>query len=330
MITLMDGDDETKHRRAIGGEGHHRKWNCSHRKHLVRTFEIIRESSSCLYFVMEHMTDGSIRDYIVEKRNRKLLGSHDFKQNNKYVFDNSEISTILFQAFRGLCYIHSKGMVHRDIKPDNILLKGRTVKLADFSLARAMSTEVFPADGDNYFDNEVGFQFTKYVGTRWYRAPELLRRDSTMTTAIDVFSMGCVAAELYLCHPIFRGSNEREQLQLVENLLCFSGPPYNQNASEQAIKEQLAYAMSINDPCTLSFLYNVLNICPEQRPATEAVLRHQYFEREWFLLERELYLNLRHGNNPQQYPMLNNSVFTDRENTSNHLEKTGSMTPASI
>ncbi len=319
MIMLMEGDGETKHQRAIEREGHHRNWVLCHRKHLVRTFEIIRESNSCLYFVMENMTDGSIRDYIAAKCNRKLLRSQNYEQNNKYVFDNSEISTILFQAFRGLCYMHSKGMVHRDIKPDNILLKGRTVKLADFSLARAMPMggSYCRATGDNFFDNELDYGFTEYIGTRWYRAPEILRRDSTMTTAIDVFSMGCVAAELYLCHPIFPGRNETEQLELVENLLSFSGRPHNQTTSEQAIKERLSYVTSVNDSCTVSFLYNVLNICPEQRPATEVVLRHEYFEREW-------YFDARHKNNQQQQHMMNTSVYAESAKKSTLLERTGS------
>ena len=301
-MILTDGNDEKNHRgEATDEEGRHREWNRGHRMHLVHVFEIIRESDCRLYFVMEHMGGGSLKDYISEKFNQKSARSQNSNQSNKYVFDSSEISAILFQAFRGLCYVHSKGMVHRDIKPENILIKGGTVKLADFSLARPLSADrnCCPITGNIFFENEAECKCTDYVGTRWYRAPELLCQASTMTTAIDIFSMGLVGAELFRCHPLFRGSNEIEQLQLIENLLRFSESPYNQAISEQVIKERLEDAISTNDATALSFLYRVLHICPEQRPTAEKATRHKYFRRELSFIKRERYCNTRRVNNQQ-------------------------------
>lgn len=328
-MILTDGSDAKNQRGASDEEGRHREWIRGHRMHLVRVFEIIRESNCRLYFVMEHMGDGSLKDYVSEKFNQKLARSQNSNQNNnKYVFDNSEISAILFQAFRGLCYIHSKGIVHRDIKPENILMKGGTVKLADFSLARPLSADgnCCPMTGDIFFENEAETKYTEYVGTRWYRAPELLRRGSSMTTSIDIFSMGLVGAELFLCHPLLRGRNEREQLQLTENLLRFSGPPYSQAISEKVIKERLEYAISTNDATALSFLYRVLHICPEQRPTAETATRHEYFKRGWSFIEREWYSNTRNGNRQQENQTLNTLVHTERAKKSSLHETPGSKT----
>ena len=318
MVILMAKRNKKNHEEDTYSEDGHGEWNHSHSHYLVHVHEIVREQDSSLYFVMEYMADGSLHDYISEKSKWKLSRSleEDSKPNNKYFFDNSEICLILFQAFRGLHHIHSKGLVHRDIKPENILLEGRRVKLADFSLARPISARgnCCPMDRSHCCQMDKGCEtsinmFTNYVGTRWYRAPELLCPSSVtaytgdananandennidsihrpvplFTTAIDVFSMGCIAAELYLCHPLFRGRDEKEQLQLIEKLLLFSKLPLrgNQDVSEKAVKKRLEDAIPTSDSCYISFLYDALHICPERRENTERFLRHAYFKREY-------------------------------------------------
>ena len=302
MVALATNQTTKNHARVTTKkEKDHQNWNHSHSHYLVRVYEILREQNSSLYFVMEHMGSGSLHDYISQKSRQALSRSHS-DLNDNYVFDNSEIRLILFQAFRGLCHVHMKGLVHRDIKPENILLEGRKVKLADFSLARPITAKGIrcPNTGNNHSCDEEN-SATNYVGTRWYRAPELLclghntinsinRIGLGYTTSIDVFSMGCVVAELYRCLPLFRGRDERDQLQLIEELLLVSKSPLkgtdrflsrNQDVSEQAIKERLKEAIPTTDPLAIPLLYNVLQVCPHRRANTESVLRHSYFEREY-------------------------------------------------
>ncbi len=111
---------------------------------------------------------------------------------------------ILFQVGLGMAYIHERGIIHRDIKPENILINKHTaeIKLIDFGLAISERKTV-----------------TDYVATRWYRAPENLLGTKEYTTKIDVFSMACVAVELYLGAPLFPGADNVDQLYKIFNVL---------------------------------------------------------------------------------------------------------------
>merc|ERR1711970_728496 len=108
----------------------------------------------------------------------------------------------IYQLLRGLKYIHSANVLHRDLKPSNLLLNANCdLKVCDFGLARsAASTE----------DNQ-GFM-TEYVATRWYRAPEIMLTFKEYTKAIDVWSVGCILAEMLSGKPLFPGKDYHHQL----------------------------------------------------------------------------------------------------------------------
>jgi len=93
--------------------------------------------------------------------------------------------------------MHSANVIHRDVKPSNILInRDCLVKLADFSLARSI-----------VFDENNLANLSDYVAARWYRAPEILLGSSKYDFSVDMWSVGCVLAELYLCRPLFPGSS---------------------------------------------------------------------------------------------------------------------------
>jgi mitogen-activated protein kinase 1/3 len=111
----------------------------------------------------------------------------------------------LYQILRGLKYIHSANVLHRDLKPTNLLLNANCdLKIADFGLARTLSETDF---------------MTEYVVTRWYRAPELLLNCSAYTAAIDVWSVGCIFMELLNRTPLFPGRDYVHQLRLITELI---------------------------------------------------------------------------------------------------------------
>uniref|UniRef100_A0A061QPF2 Mitogen-activated protein kinase 16-like isoform x1 n=1 Tax=Tetraselmis sp. GSL018 TaxID=582737 RepID=A0A061QPF2_9CHLO len=116
----------------------------------------------------------------------------------------------LYQLLRGLKYIHTAEVFHRDLKPKNILANSDCkLKICDFGLARPafndMPTTVF---------------WTDYVATRWYRAPELCGSFfAKYTPAIDIWSIGCIFAEVLLGKPLFAGRNVVHQLELITDLL---------------------------------------------------------------------------------------------------------------
>ncbi|XP_027088344.2 mitogen-activated protein kinase homolog NTF6-like isoform X1 [Coffea eugenioides] len=111
----------------------------------------------------------------------------------------------LYQLLRGLKYIHSANVLHRDLKPSNLLLNANCdLKICDFGLARTTTETDY---------------MTEYVVTRWYRAPELLLNCSEYTTAIDIWSVGCILLEIFKREPIFPGRDYAQQLGLIVELL---------------------------------------------------------------------------------------------------------------
>ncbi|KAK6137416.1 hypothetical protein DH2020_028839 [Rehmannia glutinosa] len=109
------------------------------------------------------------------------------------------------QLLRGLKYVHSANVLHRDLKPSNLFLNANCdLKIGDFGLARTTSETDF---------------MTEYVVTRWYRAPELLLNCSEYTAAIDVWSVGCILAEIMTREPLFPGKDYVHQLRLITELL---------------------------------------------------------------------------------------------------------------
>ncbi|XGW31476.1 hypothetical protein V3C99_009996 [Haemonchus contortus] len=112
---------------------------------------------------------------------------------------NDQIQALIYQVLRGLKYIHSAGIVHRDLKPSNIAVNEiGEVKILDFGLARTADHEM-----------------TGYVATRWYRAPEIMLNWMHYTQTVDVWSVGCILAELVSGKPMFPGDDHIDQLTRI-------------------------------------------------------------------------------------------------------------------
>lgn len=170
-------------------------------------------------------------------------------------------------------YVHSAQVIHRDLKPRNLLVNGNCdLKICDFGLARVSFSKEFQT-----------CPMTEYVCTRWYRAPEVLCSWVDYTTAIDIWSIGCIFAEMLERKPLFPGHNTQHQLQSIIN---FVGKPVpeelNKIKNEKCRRfiESLPAAPGLNledafpeaAPSALEFLSATLRFDPEQRvPVTEAL-----------------------------------------------------------
>ena len=129
-----------------------------------------------------------------------------FRENTK-VYHMATIKTIMYQVLKATDHLHSKKILHRDLKPQNILICDKTLitKIADFGLSRVYSIPIRP--------------YTKEVLTLWYRAPELMLGLNQYSCGLDMWSVGCIFAELFLKKPLFTGDSEVDQLFKVFQVL---------------------------------------------------------------------------------------------------------------
>lgn len=144
--------------------------------------------------------------------------SHDLTglMDVAYRFTEQQVKCIFRQLLEALQYMHEHKYIHRDIKSSNILIDSQfRVKLADFGLAR----NIEPPMLDNIHDRGAIHEFTNKVITLWYRPPEILLGATRYGPAVDMWSAGCILAELLLGRPLFTGKTEMEQLEQIFDLL---------------------------------------------------------------------------------------------------------------
>ena len=187
--------------------------------------------------------------------------------------EESEIKDIIYQTLLGLAYMHKYGYFHRDMKPENLLINDKIVKIADFGLAREIRS--IPP-------------YTEYVSTRYYRAPECILKSSNYNSPIDIWAVGCIMAEMYLHpKPLFYGQNEKEVLNKICSIL---GTPTHdtwakgiQQANLIGIKlpnnsgTDLANIIPNASPKAIEVMKEMLQWDPNKRPTAISLLNHSFF-----------------------------------------------------
>ncbi|KAL3274321.1 hypothetical protein HHI36_015722 [Cryptolaemus montrouzieri] len=186
----------------------------------------------------------------------------------------------LYQIIRAISYCHSNQIIHRDVKPENVLVSSNgVVKLCDFGFARLATNTNEP--------------LTDYVATRWYRAPELLVGDQNYGTGVDIWAIGCLFAEMLTGDPLFPGESDIDQLFLIVKMLGKPCPKHQQlmskNSALRGIKaasphptDTLQRNFSDWPQLSLNILGSCLKMDPSQRASSEDLLRHNYFSHDNF------------------------------------------------
>ncbi|KAG9047535.1 hypothetical protein FS837_002059 [Tulasnella sp. UAMH 9824] len=198
---------------------------------------------------------------------------------------NAHIQYFLYQILRGCKYIHSANVVHRDLKPGNLLVNADCeLKICDLGLSRAFERSTMPSEGE-----ESVSHMTEYVATRWYRAPEIMLSFKRYGTAIDVWSIGCILAELLGSKPIFKGKDYVDQLNLILKVL---GTPEERTMQRIGSEKAQAYIRSLPfkpktkmsdhypnaDPLAIDLLEKMLAFDPSDRITVVQALEHPYLE----------------------------------------------------
>ncbi|XP_042169472.1 cyclin-dependent kinase-like 1 isoform X1 [Oncorhynchus tshawytscha] len=186
------------------------------------------------------------------------------------------VKSITWQTLQAVNFCHKQNCIHRDVKPENILItKQQVIKLCDFGFARILTG---PCD-----------YYTDYVATRWYRAPELLVGDTQYGAPVDVWALGCVFSELLSGIPLWPGKSDMDQLYLIRKTLGDLIPRHqqvfnkNQFFSGVCIPEpQEMETLELKYPNlsyqALSLMKGCLRMDPSERLACEQLLEHAYFD----------------------------------------------------
>ncbi|CAH1376313.1 unnamed protein product [Tenebrio molitor] len=185
----------------------------------------------------------------------------------------------IYQVTRAINYCHSNHIIHRDVKPENVLVSSLgVVKLCDFGFARLVCISGEPC--------------TEYVATRWYRAPELLVGEANYGAAVDIWAIGCLFAEMMTGDPLFPGESDIDQLYLIVKMLgkpchrhqhLMSRSSHLRGMIKSASNETDLYKHFPNWPlCALEFLSNCMKMDPHERSTSEELLKNNYFAHDRF------------------------------------------------
>ncbi|KAF7967303.1 hypothetical protein HWV62_38636 [Athelia sp. TMB] len=241
----------------------------------------IREIS--LMKELKHVNIVRLHDVIHTETKLVLIFEFCEQDLKKYMDQNGDrgalepnvVRSFMYQLLKGTAFCHENRVLHRDLKPQNLLInKQGELKLGDFGLARAFGVPV------NTFSNEVV--------TLWYRAPDVLLGSRTYSTSIDVWSCGCIFAEMISGVPLFRGRDNQDQLLHIMRIV---GTPSDnvlrkmaQDSPEIVIKTYPRYpklpfqqVLPKASPQAIDLLECLLQFDPAKRISAKNALNHPYF-----------------------------------------------------
>ena len=186
-------------------------------------------------------------------------------------FTNNQVKKIIKSTAEALKYLHDNEIIHRDIKPSNILIDDEcNIRLCDFGSSRIC------------VKNKT---FTSGVGTKWYKSPEILLGKKNYNKNVDVWSLGCIMAELFLLEPLFYGSSDYEVLSKIMESFGFSKedddyfqPGVNLLIKEPDMKYNIVNILDQCDSDSLDLISKMLIVNPSKRYTIEDVLAHPFLK----------------------------------------------------
>ena len=191
------------------------------------------------------------------------------------------IRSLVYQMCKAVSYLHKNNMIHRDVKPENLLIdENLNLKLCDFGFARKVKLN----KNNNNIDT-----MTDYVATRWYRSPELLLSGGIYGPEVDYWAIGCIMGELADGNPMFPGEDEVDQLDCIIKILgnlpeslvnmYYENQIYNGKELLHVKKPETLEKryLGILSPTAIDFMKGLLELDPNKRLSGENVFKHKYF-----------------------------------------------------
>lgn len=226
---------------------------------IVSLLEVIMEESR-LYLIFEFLCM-DLKKYL------------DSFGSEKYM-EPAQVKSYLYQITQAVLFCHKRRVLHRDLKPQNLLIDSKgIIKVADFGLGRAFGVPVRV--------------YTHEVVTLWYRAPEVLLGSTRYSSPVDMWSIGCIFAEMASKKPLFQGDSEIDQLFRIFRVLCTPNedvwpgvselPDYKPtfpNWTQNTLKTQVK---NIND-VGLELLQAMLIYNPSERISAKKTVKHAFFK----------------------------------------------------
>mmetsp|Transcript_1794 Transcript_1794/g.2546 ORF Transcript_1794/g.2546 Transcript_1794/m.2546 type:complete len:307 (-) Transcript_1794:59-979(-) len=224
---------------------------------IVRLYDVIHTEKK-LTLVFEYL-DQDLKQHMDERRGE---------------ISSASMKSFLYQLLKGVAFCHDHRVLHRDLKPQNLLInKKGDLKLADFGLARAFGIPV-----RNYSHEVV---------TLWYRAPDVLMGSTKYGPAIDVWSAGCIFAEMATGHPLFPGSSVKDELFRIFKIrgtptdkiwpALKELPEYDADFPKYPAKDIKSVVPNLDDE-GYDLLEKMLCYDPTQRPSASEAMKHPYFK----------------------------------------------------
>jgi len=228
----------------------------SNNQNIVKLKDVLYLKSK-LYLIFEYL-DQDLKHYI----------------DSVSSMDPMLVKSYLYQMLKGILCCHTHRILHRDLKPQNLLIdKTGRLKLADFGLSRTFNIPVR--------------QYTHEVVTLWYRAPEILLGQSRYSTPVDIWSAGCIFAEMVSRIPLFPGDSEIDQIFRIFRTLgtpdesIWSGvtklPEYQPNFPQHPA-QPLSKLYPQLEPSGLDLMEKMLQYEPSRRISAKNALTHPYFD----------------------------------------------------
>lgn len=238
----------------------------------------IREIS--LLKELHHTNVVSLLDVVHTDRKLTLVFEYLDQDLKKYLdvcesgLELSILKSFLYQLLQGIAYCHQHRVLHRDLKPQNLLINREgQLKLADFGLARAFGIPVR--------------SYTHEVVTLWYRAPDVLLGSRKYSTPVDIWSIGCIFAEMACGRPLLTGTSEADQLDRIYRLLgtptpaTYPGivdlPEYKSDLPMYDDPPGVASIVHMLDANGIDLMESMLRYDPATRVTAIDAMQHPFF-----------------------------------------------------